>query len=460
MKNPTISPFVTTRLHSNKSKNSGKNWLLFFAWNIVFSILFIETAYAEQKPILNIESWQTKNGSRVLFVANKQIPMVDINVVFDAGSARDKNNFGLANFTSRMLNQGTSHLNANEIAANFANVGAIYRTETNRDMTIINLRSLTNTKFLEPALTTFSDLLNHPVFPKEAFQRIQKNLFSQLQIEQQSPIKVAQKKFLQILYAEHPYGHDILGNEKILEKFSPVNLRDFYQRYYVAKNNWVIIVGDLEKNQAMKVAEQIVGQLPVGEKPNNLPLPKTIENTEKVIRFPSEQTTILLGGIGIAKGDKDFFPLLVGNYTLGGGQLVSRFFQEVRNKNGLTYNIQSDFINMKVAGPFIISLQTREEKAQQALNITKKVLADFIATGPTVTELTAAKKSIIGSFPRTFANNKNTLQLLTTIGFYNLPLNYLDTFRDNINAVTKEQIQAAFNEHIQLNRMLTVKVNS
>ena len=304
------------RLQTNTRKKFKRNWMPFLIWKIIFSIFFIETAYAEQIPIMNIQSWKTKNGAQVLFVASKQIPMVDINVIFDAGSARDGDHYGLANFTSRMLNQGSNYLNVDQIAINFANIGAIYRTETNRDMVTISLRSLVDQKFLQPALDTFSELLNHPVFPKEAFQRTQKSLISQLQIEHQSPTKVAQEIFLQTLYAQHPYGHSVLGSKKTIEKFNPNNLKDFYQHYYVAKNSLVAIVGDVEKNQAIKIAEQIVGQLPAGEKPSDLLLPETIKNTEQVSKFPSEQATILLGGLGIARGDQDFFPLLVGNYYI------------------------------------------------------------------------------------------------------------------------------------------------
>lgn len=457
MENLNKNRRVIMPLQISFQKNIRKNWIMIFILKIVFGIFFIEIAYANQKPVLNIQEWQTKNGARILFVASKQIPIIDLNVTFDAGSARDGNNNGLANFTNRMLKQGTQRLNADQIAENLANVGAIYHSETTRDMAAISLRSLSEPKFLEPAVNTFSELLNHPNFPKEAFQRTQKRLLSHLQEEQQLPIQVAQKVFLKTLYSQHPYGHSVLGDEKTIQQIKPEDLKCFYQHYYVAKNTLMVIVGDLDKNQAMKIAEKIVGQLPVGEKPIDLPLPKIIKNTEQKITFPSEQATLLLGGLGIAKGDPDFFPLLVGNYILGGGELVSRFFQEVRNKNGLTYNIQSEFISLKVTGPFITSLQTQKEKADQALSITKKVLADFLTSGPTEIELINAKKSITGGFSRVFANNRNTLQLLTTIGFYNLPLNYLDTFRENVNAVTKEQIKAAFKKHVQFDQMVIVK---
>ena len=174
--------------------------------------------------------------------------------------------------------------------------------------------------------------------------------------------------------------------------------------------------------------------------------------------FPSSQTAIRIGELGITHRNDAYFPLLVGNYTLGGGSLVSRLALELRAKRGLTYGVSSQFAPMPGKGPFLISLATRSEQANTAIDLTRKTLSEFVHTGPSKAELKAAKNYLTGSFPLSLASNSNIAGMLLKIAFYHLPDNYLDTYIDNVNAVSTKQIQIAFQKEVHPEKLLQVRV--
>lgn len=416
-------------------------------------------AHAANKPVLDIQHWQTKNGAQVYFVAAPELPMLDVQVVFNAGSARDGKLAGLAQATNAMFNQGAGVLNADQIAAQFDNVGAQYGAGVNRDLASVQLRSLTDPKFLNPALQTLTAILTAPNFPANAWQRVQKQMLISLQAEQQSPKQIARNAFYKSLYGDQPYAHSVSGMTATISKLTPQDLQQFYKQYYVASNAIVAIVGAVDKQTAAKIAEQLVAQLPVGQAVTALPVVTGSPHAqEQSIVFPSQQTTVLIGQIGINKSDPDYFPLYVGNHVLGGGLLVSRLFEEVRNKRGLTYGINSSFVTLGARGPFYVGLQSRSDQAKTAIAVTQHTLQTFVNDGPTEQELMAAKKNIIGEFPLHFSNNADLLDNLVNIAFYNLPLDYYDTYRQKINAVTVQQVRNAFQQHIHPNNMIIVTV--
>ncbi|KPJ67689.1 MAG: hypothetical protein AMJ43_03375 [Coxiella sp. DG_40] len=432
-----------------------------------FSVLLIIALPIFARPVFNpplhvgiyIQHWVTTNGAQVLFVETHTLPMLDIQIAFNAGSARDNEQYGLAQFTNAMLEEGTKTLTADQIADAFDKVGAEFNASVNKDMAVVSLRSLTHKNLLNSALSTFAEVLTQPAFPEHAFQRVQKQILSAIAVQQQQPLVVANNAFWKELYGNLPYGHSVLGTSQSVQVLSPRDLQTFYQNYYVAKNAVITMVGNVTMEEAKAIVERVVAKLPSGEKAAKLPV-ISVSNSAKTkhINFPSMQTNVLIGQIGIARDDQDYFPLLVGNFILGQSPLTSELFKEVRNKRGLAYSIGSGFATLQTQGPFYIVLQTRTDEAEQAIKVVKETLAKFVEHGPTEKQLDAAKQSIIGQFPLQLANNDKILSVLTLIGFYHLSLDYLDTYCSKISAVTWEQIRDAFERHIQLKKLVTVTV--
>jgi zinc protease len=163
-----------------------------------------------------------------------------------------------------------------------------------------------------------------------------------------------------------------------------------------------------------------------------------------------------VGQPGIKRADPDLFPLYVGNHVLGGGGMVSRLFEEIREKRGLSYSTYSYFMPMKQQGPFVAGLQTRTDQAEDALALLFEQLSAFVETGPTEAELEAAKQNLTGGFALRIDSNSDILGYLAMIGFHELPLDYLDSYNEKIMSVTTEQIKDAFRRKLSTDKMATV----
>jgi zinc protease len=406
-----------------------------------------------------IEQWQTPQGSRVYYVHTEGLPMVDIQVIFDAGSARDGMAQGLSALTAGLLDTGAGQWNADDIAQRFESVGAQFGAGSSIDMTTVTLRTLTDKPLFNKALETLQVILTRPNFKEADFQREKNRTLAGLKQMEESPAELARIAFYKALYGTHPYAHPNLGAIKTVSTFTADNVRHFYQKYYVAANAVVAIVGDLSRPQAEHTAEQLLAGLPAGQKPETLPdvvMPQ--QASLQHLEFPSSQTHVLVGLPGTYRKDADYFNLYVGNHILGGSGLVSKLFKEVREKRGLAYSASSALIPLLKPGPFLVSLQTRNDQTPQALEVLNKTLADFIAQGPTETELDAAKKNITGGFAMRFDTNKELAGYVGIIGFYQLPLDYLDTFTQKIEQVTVASITDAFKRRVKPQLLQTITV--
>jgi len=425
---------------------------------LLFLLLGLFTAWAGATP--KIDTWTLDNGIGVYFVESHDLPILQVKVIIDAGSVRDPKELkGIASITAGMLEEGTKKRDADAIAEAFEEIGAQYSASANRDMTVMSLRTLSEKRYVDPALDIFREVLLTPVFPEASLQRDQKRVLISLQRSEQSPGAIASKIFFQQLYGKHPYASRPVGTVEGVRKITTKALIDFYRRYYVGANTKIAIVGDVTAKQARRLAKELAGALPRGNKAAALPPVKDLKSAiNKHISFPSTQTHIRVGQKGMYRKDPDYFPLYVGNYILGGGGLVSRLTEEIREKQGLAYSVYSYFSPLRVHGPFTMGMQTQYTQRHKALTLLRKQLQDFINDGPSEKELVAAKKHLTGGFPLRIDSNSKIAGYLTVIGFYDLPLDYLDQFNERIESVTRAQIKDAFQRRIQPDKMVVVTV--
>jgi zinc protease len=261
------------------------------------------------------------------------------------------------------------------------------------------------------------------------------------------------------VFGTHPYASDPSGTTESIVALTRDDLAAFHSRYYAAANATVAIVGALSRTEAEALANRITAGLPQGEAAP--PLPEVGDPGAGVltqIEFPSSQTHLYAGQPGMSRGDPDYFPLYVGNHILGGSGLVSILMHEVREKRGLSYSVYSYFAPMAERGPMILGLQTKNTQADEARGVLLDTLQRFVDLGPTDDELEAAVKNITGGFPLRIASNSKIVQYLAMIGFYDLPLDYLDQFTGRISAVTKEQIRDAYQRRVHPDRLAVVLV--
>ncbi|MBA2653584.1 MAG: insulinase family protein [Gammaproteobacteria bacterium] len=434
----------------------------FFVIALILTFLSTMAATGAEKPsILPIKKWSTSTGTPVFYVYEAELPMVDIQVIFDAGSSRDLMQPGLAKITNEALSSGTTTMSANDIAAAFDNVGAQFSAAVNRDMAIVALRTLSDPKYFQPAYNTFTEVLTKAHFPDNEFKRIQKQTLNLLEEQEEQPSSIASKAFYSAVFDNNPYGHPITGTKQSIERLGVSDLAKFYKQFYSARNSFIAIVGNIKEEQAKVIAENLSTHLPLGEALIGLDY-KTKPDAERNrhIAFPSSQTHVLIGQTGISRKDPSYFPMVVGNYILGGGTLTSRLFDEVREKRGLAYSVRSQFSALRDRGPFIIELQTRNSEANNAIKIVNDTLTKFVQVGPTAQELNSAKKNLTQGFILRLASNSAIISQLVNIGYYQLPLDYLDSYQNNISKVTDQQIKTVFQSLIHPTNLITVTVGN
>ncbi|OZA05566.1 MAG: peptidase M16 [Methylophilaceae bacterium 17-44-8] len=424
---------------------------------VIFTLL---TASFSAQAGLNIQHWQTISGTRVYFVENHDLPIVDVSINFPAGSARDtQDSSGVAGVTRYMMTLGADGMNEEAITNAFADIGAVFGGEFDLDRAGFKLRTLTSEQ--SKALETFNKVLHQPDFPEAVLAREKVRIVSGLQESATQPESISSKLFMKALYGSHPYSLSEEGEVASVGTMKVDDLRKFYQTYYTAKSAVIAMIGDMTPAQARTIAENMSAGLPQGpaiaKLPDVAPLAAPVMQSEN---HPASQAHILVGQPGIKRGDPDYFPLYVGNYILGGGGFVSRLTEEVREKRGLVYSVYSYFMPMAEAGPFQIGLQTKKEQANDALKLVNQTVALFIEKGVTEKELKAAKSNLIGGFPMRIDSNSKILDYLSVIGFYQLPLTYLDEFNSQIAKVTTQQIKEAYQRRVKPANFATVIVGA
>lgn len=411
------------------------------------------------KAAPSIEQWTSGPGVRTLFVAAPELPMLDIAVTFGAGSDRDAQLGGLSQLTHGLLSAGSEAMDADTVAEKFEEVGARYGYDVNLDYSRVSLRSLTEERLLEQALSTFVEILTRPSFPQKDFMRLKNQALTAIRDEQQRPDRIAGKAFYQAVYGTHPYAQPVAGNESSVQAIALADVQAFQRRYLVAENAVIAIVGALDTDQARRISEYIASRLPRGARPVPVPPPQpTSASQYRYIPYPSQQSHVFLGQLGIARGDPDYFILYTGNHVLGGGGFSSRLMKKIRKQLGLSYSVYSYFFPLQQKGTYTLGLQTRTDQAQQALDQAQQLVQDFVDEGPSEEELELAKKSIIGGFPLRVDQNSDILAYLSLIGYYDLPLDYLDTFTAHIAGVTQADVRAAFRRHLHTDRMVKIVV--
>ncbi|GGI19956.1 M16 family metallopeptidase [Oxalicibacterium faecigallinarum] len=412
---------------------------------------------------LQIQSWSLDNGARVLFVQSKSIPILDLSVDFDAGARRDPaGKVGTAAMTNAMLSRGVvasttaPALNEAQISDAFADLAAQRGNRLDNDRGGLTLRTLTTER--QPAVAMLTRLLAQPSFPAELLVRDKVRTIANLKENLTKPEVIAERAFSTALYGTHPYGAQL--TEASVNAITRDDLVAFHKQHYVANHAVITMIGDVSRDEADGIARELTAQLPQGAPLPALPAVSVGKGGEQRIAHTSSQAHILIGMPAAQRPDPDFFPLMVGNYVLGGGGFVSRLMNEVREKRGLTYGVSSYFEPMAQPGPFQIGLQTKAEQADQALQVVRETVDGFLKQGPTATELKAAKDNLVGGFSLRIDSNKKLLENIAMIGFYGLPLDYLDTWTANVERVTMAQIRDAFNRKLQTEHFSTIIVGA
>jgi|YNPNPStandDraft_1061719.scaffolds.fasta_scaffold40541_1 zinc protease len=423
-----------------------------------FLIIFLCFFAADVMAGPKIEHWIAPTGAKVFFIESHDLPILDVQIDFPAGGAHSPaEKAGVAGLTASLLDAGTPEMDEERISARLVDLGARLASSADEDKASVSLRTLSSREEKEGALALLKAVLSAPTFPESAFLREQTRTIEALKEADTRPDAIAAKRFAQALYPDHPYGR--IATPESVARITRDDLVAFHRSHYGARGAVVSIIGDVTRQEAEAIAVRLTDALPRGEAPLALPPVALPQRATHRVAHPAEQAHIHIGLPALRRtASPDYFALLVGNYTLGGGGFVSRLMQEVREKRGYAYSVYSYFSPRQLEGPFEIGLQTKREQTQQALKVVEDVLQKFLREGPTPAELAAAKKNLIQGQALRIDSNAKLLGYLSLIGFYGLPLDYLDQFPKRVAAVTLDDVKAAFRRYIKPEHFVTVIV--
>lgn len=416
---------------------------------------------------LPVQHWTQPSGAKVYLVESHVIPMVDVQIDFDAGGRRDPaDKAGLASVTAAMTSKGIAArdglpgLDENQLSEAWADLGADFGGSAGTDRMSFSLRSLSYPDLLPKAAQLAARQLGEPAFPDSVWLRDRERMSASIREANTRPATVAGRAYAAAVYGTHPYGYET--TEASLANINIQDMRQMYRRFVEPCRAKVSIVGDVTRAQADRLVTTLLARLPLRVPARCEPLPAVAEvaplaaPVAQAIPFESAQAHVLIGQPGYKRSDPDYFALLVGNYILGGGGFVSRLTTEVREKRGLSYSVYSYFSPGLHAGAFTVGLQTRPDQAAQAVQVSRDVLAQFVADGPADTELKAAKDNLIGGFALRIDSNRKLLDSISSMAWNNLPLDYLDTWTQQVDKVSVADIKAAFARKLQPEKMVTV----
>ena len=420
---------------------------------VTFALLLAQSALAGVK----IEHWVSPSGAKVYFVESRVLPMLDVQVDFAAGSMFDPaGKSGLAALTRATLDLGAGERDETAIAEQLADIGANLGGGADTDRASVSIRTLSARDKLAPAIETLRSVMQQPRFDAAIFEREQGRTIAGIKEAMTQPASIAGKAFWAALYPNHPYGQQ--ATPESVAAITRNDLVAFHARYYTAANACITLVGNLSRSEAEKIAESLSANLPKGEAATLPAAPTNPKGSTVKLPHPASQAHVYIGLPAIERGNPDFFPLVVGNYTLGGGGFVSRLMKEVRDKRGYAYSVYSYFAPMRQTGPFQIGLQTKRSQAKDAIKVSRDILDSFLKDGPSAEELAAAKANLTGSFPLRLDSNKKILDNVTMIAFYGMPLDYLDHYQEKVQAVTVDDVKQAFSRRVRPADLITVTV--
>jgi len=414
-------------------------------------------APAELVPVKSV----TPNGMTVLVLEQHFLPIVEVHALVKTGSAADPpDKPGLANLVASLLDEGTTTRTSKQIAEQIDFVGGSLEVKASEDFTTASARVLK--KDIDLGFTLLADMLQRPAFHKQEFERVRTQILGEMASDNDDPGHVAMKAFNQLVFHSHPYRWPLNGTEESLNKITPADVREFYQKEYLPGQVILTIVGDVTQEQVASLVQTHFGGWKKAVPPARsikkaAPIDK---KTVQLIDKDLTQSTIVLGHGGISRTNPDFYAVTVMNYILGAGGFSSRLMDSIRDKQGLAYGIMSHFDAKLMPGSFWINLQTRSESTNQAIAGVLAELKSIRDAPVSDQELSEAKSFLVGSFPLRLDSTAKLAQVLAQVEFYGLGFEYFTDYPKWIEKVTKEDVQRVARQYLDPQRYALVVVGN
>ena len=389
------------------------------------------------------------NGLRLLVVEQRELPVVDMLLLVRTGGEADPAaRSGLATLTASLLDEGTSTRDALGIADQAAYLGVGLATGSGWDQATVSLHA--PTARLDSALALFADVVLRPSFPGKELERLRQERLTELvQLRDRAPA-IADRAFASAVYGStHPYGRPLDGTQASTKAITRADVQRYYDTYYRPNNATLIVVGDVRADDLERRVTQLFGGWARRDVPRVAAgtAPAPTATTIYVVDKPgAPQSSIRIGGVGVARATDDYFPLQVMN-TILGGSFTSRLNQNLRETRGYTYGARSGFAMRTMAGPFTARAEVTGTKTDSSLIEFMKELRAIADTVPQA-ELEKAKRYLVLRLPGSFETTRDIAGELVPVALYGLPLDYYDDYSARVQAVTQADVQRVARKYL------------
>lgn len=388
------------------------------------------------------------NGLRLVIFDDERLPLVSFRLAFLSGDAHDpKEHVGLTSAMVSMMTEGTESYSSRELAEKVERLGASLSVSASDDFTIVSASALS--MYTADILDIIAEVVFQPTFPEDELDLYRRNTIENLKFQRSQPNFLANEQTSRILYGEHPYA-TIAPKAADVEKLTREELVKLHSIRLIPNNAILVVVGDIDRNELLSKLEEHFGDWPEGEAPvaSDPALPKRTERTITIVDRPgSAQSNIVLANPGIQRMHPDYFPMLVMNQVLGAGA-SSRVFMNLREEKGYTYGAYTRMDMKRLAGDIEATAEVRTPVTGDSL---KEFFYELNRIRDEVVpeeELQDAKNYLSGVFPLRAETQEGMTGLILNQQLYGLPSDYLQTYRDNVNAVTAQEVQRVAREHL------------
>jgi zinc protease len=409
------------------------------------------------------KEYTLKNGLKVFVMESREVPLVTIRLLVNAGSAMDDPDAeGVANLTGRLLTKGAAGLTANQIAGSIEEIGGIVNVDTERDYTTVDGSFLA--KDLGRGLDIMGKVVLAAEFPKEDFDREQGLVLAEIQATKEQASTMATREFVRALAGDHPYAHPVAGSETSVGALTRDRVLDFYKKRYVPAGAILAVVGDIDAAKAFDLVKATFGGWKGGASkaaaiPPLVPDGSGARSVVVIDKPDATQSQIRIGNLSVGRNNPDYFPMLVANSVLGGG-FTSRLMDEIRVNRGLSYGARSGFIQLKAGGMFAVYTFTKNLTLRETVDVALEQIGMIRDQRISDTELAKTKKYITGLFPFDIERNGDLAGWITDLTFYGIPLDFVETYCANVDRVTPEDAQRVARGQMWANNNLVLLVTN
>ena len=398
------------------------------------------------------------NGLRVFIFDDERLPLVSFRLAFLSGDAQDpKGHNGLTSAMVSMMTEGTDDYSSRELAEKIERLGAGLSVSASDDFTIVSASTLS--MYSADILDLIAEVVFRPTFPEDELDLYRRNSIENLKYQRSQPNFLANEQTSRILYGSHPYAV-IAPKASDVEKLNREDLVKLHKALLIPNNAVLVVVGNVDRDELLKKLEGHFGEWPKGELPavEDPALPVRTERTITIVDRPgSAQSNIVLAGLGVKRMHPDYFPLLVMNQVLGAGA-SSRVFMNLREEKGYTYGAYTRMDMKRLAGDI-------EATAEVRTSVTGDSLKEFFYELNRIRdervpdeELNDAKNYLTGVFPLRAETQEGMTGLIVNQQLYGLPADYLQSYRDNVTAITAEDVHRVAREHLHPENLAIVIV--